>query len=298
MTSNLGLQSSSSFQRNIFSVATSLTSNDIALPSWLTLDPKRALQNGVAVVSSTSKSLNTFTAVLVAFGSLGAGFYIYIWNNVHLRSVASWLSSRFTGSISIASTHPLNKDVLTHLEKAGVGHKTNSLALINNDTGHATAGMHHGLYVDPMSQQILPVPGGQKPVEPEPEDLEYIPIAGSYVFWHGGYRMTLGRHEEITGYYQEDGKFVRTETGSIDPSRSQTLTITCWSLGAGVQPVKDFLEYVQEVSKPSKHNMTTIYRASCQKEQQKFHWDCGVSRPARRVDSIALESGKKRLLMK
>ena len=300
MTSNVGLQPYSPFQRSLFSVATSLSSTEVALPLWLTLDPKRALQNGVAVISSTSGSLNTFTAILFAFGSLGAGFYIYIWKNVPLRSAVSWLSSRFAGSISIASTHPLNKDVLTHLEKAGLSRKTNSLALINNSTGMMSPEMAglRGMYIDQRSQPPMPLPPGQKPVEPEPEALEYVPVAGTYNFWHNGYRMTLSRREDVTGYYQDDGKFVRTESGPVDPSRSQTLTITCWSLGAGVQPVKDFLEYVRVTSKPSKHNTTTIFRAACFKEQQKFHWDTGVSRPARTVDSIALESEKKRLLMK
>jgi chaperone BCS1 len=298
MTSHVGLQPFSPFQRSLFSVATSLSTTDVALPSWLTLDPKRALQNGIAVISSTSGSLNTFTAILFAFGSLGAGFYIYIWNNAPLRSAVSWLSSRFTGSISIASTHPLNKDVLTHLEKAGSSRKTNSLALINNNTGMMTPELMRGIYIDQRSQPPMPHHHGQKPVAIESEVLEYVPVEGSFVFWHNGYRMTLVRHEEITGYYQEDGKFVRTETGTADPTRSQTLTITCWSLGAGVQPVKDFLEYVREASKPSKHNTTTIFRALCYKDQQKFYWDTGVSRPARTIDSIALESGKKRLLMK
>jgi chaperone BCS1 len=299
MTSNVGLQPFSPFQRSLFSIATSLSSTEVALPSWLTLDPKRALQNGIAVISSTSGSVNTFTAILFAFGSLGAGFYIYIWQNVPLRSAASWLSSRFTGSISIASTHPLNKDVLTHLEKAGLSRKTNSLALINNSTGMMSPEIAlRGIYADRRGQPPMPIPHGQNLVEPETDVLEYIPIAGTYIFYHCGYRMTLSRHEEVTGYYQDDGKFVRTESGPADPSRSQTLTITCWSLGAGVQPVKDFLEYVREASKPLKHNTTTIFRAACFKEQQKFHWDTGVSRPARTVDSIALESGKKRLLMK
>jgi len=298
MTSHVGLQPFSHFQRNLFSVATSLTSNDVALPSWLALDPKRALQNGIAVISGTSSSLNAFTAVLFAFGSLGAGFYIYIWKNDAFRSAVGWLSSRFTGSISIASTHPLNKDVLTHLEKTGSNRKTNSLALVNNNTGLLPHGTAPDIYMDQMAQQLAPISAGQRTVELEPEVLEYIPVSGSYVFYHNGYRMSLTRHEEITGYYLEDGKFIRTETGPSDPSRSQTLTITCWSLGAGVQPVKDFLEYVHEVFKPLEHNTTTIFRATCFKEQQKFHWDIGVSRPARTVDSIALESGKKRLLMK
>lgn len=297
MTSHVGLQSFSPFQRSLFSVATSLSSTEFVLPSWLTLDPKRALQNGIAVISSTSGTLNTATAILFAFGSLGAGFYIYIWKNVPLRSAVSWISSRFIGSIAIASTHPLNKDVLTHLEKAGLSRKTNTLALINNNTG-MTPELLRGIYIDQRAQPPMPLPHGQKPVEPEPEVLEYVPVAGTYAFWHGGYKMTLSRCEEITGYYQEDGKFVRTETGQTDPSRSQTLTITCWSLGAGVQPVKDFLEYVREASKPSKHNTTTIFRASCYKDQQKFFWDAGVSRPARTIDSIALESIKKRQLMK
>jgi len=297
MASNVGLQPYSSLQRNLFSVATSLTSNDAALPNWLTLDPLRTLQNGIALISGSSSSVNTFTVVFYAFGSLGAGFYIYIWRNALLRSAVSWLSSRFTGSISIASTHPLNKDILTHLERTGLNRETNSLALINSSAGGLAPNVR-GMYMEQMQQQTMPMPAGFALPEIEPEVLEYVPVVGSLAFWHGGYRMTLTRQEEVTGYYQEDGKFVRTESGQSDPSRSQTLTITCWSLGAGVQPVKDFLEYVHEASIPSKHNTTTIFRAACNKEQQKFHWDTGVNRPARTIDSIALESKKKRLLMK
>lgn len=87
MASNVGLQPFTSMQRSILSVATSLTSTDTTLPNWLTVDPKRALQNGLAVISGTSSSINTLTAILFGFGSLGAGFYLYIWRNVPLLSL-------------------------------------------------------------------------------------------------------------------------------------------------------------------------------------------------------------------
>jgi hypothetical protein len=89
-------------QRSIFSVATSLTSADTALPNWLTVNPKRALANGLAVISRTSSSVNTLTAIIFGFGSLGTGFYLYIWRNASLRAAFHWLSSRFVGSVSIA----------------------------------------------------------------------------------------------------------------------------------------------------------------------------------------------------
>ena len=296
MASNVGLQPLTSMQRSIFSVATSLTSTDTTLPNWLTVDPKRALQNGLAVISGTSSSVNTFTAIVFGFGSLGAGFYLYIWRNAPLRAAFHWLGSRFIGSVSIASSHPLNKDVLTYLENKRLGPQANSLALVNPNAGPTMNDMLRGIY-DPRASPPPPR-AGHKHIELEPEKLEYVPVSGSYVFWHGGHRMTLDRHEEVTGFYQDDGKFVRTQNGPTDLSRGQTLTITCWSFGGGVQPVKEFLEHVREATKPAKQNTTTIFRASCHKEQQKFHWDVGVNRPARTVDSIALESGKKHSLMK
>lgn len=296
MASNVGLQPFTSMQRSMFSVATSLTSTDTTLPSWLTVDPKRALQNGLAVISGTSSSVNTFTAVVFGFGSLGAGFYLHIWKNDPLRAAFRWVSSKFIGSVSIAPSHPLNKDVLIYLENKRLGPQANSLALVNPNVGPTMNDMLRGIY-DPRVNQPLPRVE-HKHIELEPEKLEYVPVSGSYVFWHGGYRMTLDRHEEVTGFYQDDGKFVRTQNGLTDLSRGQTLTITCWSFGGGVQPVKEFLEHVREATKPAKQNTTTIFRASCHKEQQKFHWDVGVNRPARTVDSIALESGKKHSLMK
>jgi chaperone BCS1 len=296
MTSSVGLQPVTSMRPSIFSVATLLTSPDIALPSWLTVDPKRALQNGLALISTSSYGVHTFTAIIFGFGSLSAGFYLYVWKNVPLRAAVKWVSSKFNGSVSIASSHPLNKDVLTYLEKKRLGPQANSLALVNPNAGPTMSEMIRGMY-DPRPSQAPPR-AGHKQVEPEPEQLEYIPISGTYVFWHNGYRMTLARHEEVTGFYQDDGKFVRTQNGPTDLSRGQTLTITCWSFIGGVQPVKDFLEHVCETTKPAKQNTTTIFRASCHKEQQKFHWDIGVNRPARTVDSIALESGKKQSLMK
>jgi chaperone BCS1 len=296
MASNVGLQPLTSMQRSIFSVATSLTSADTALPNWLTVNPKRALANGLAVISRTSSSVNTLTAIIFGFGSLGTGFYLYIWRNAPLRAAFHWLSSRFVGSVSIASSHPLNKDVLTYLESKRLGPQANSLALVNPNAGPTMSDMLRGVY---DLRPIQPAPrSGHKYIELEPEKLEYVPVSGSYVFWHGGHRMTLTRNEEVTGFYQDDGKFVRTQNGPSDLSRGQTLTITCWSLGGGVQHVKEFLEHVREATKPAKQNTTTIFRASCHKEQQKFHWDVGVNRAARTVDSIALESGKKHCLMK
>lgn len=302
MSSNLGLQPAlAPLQRSLFSVATSLTSTDTTVPNWLNVDPKRALQNGLAVISSASSSLNTFTAIVFGFGSLTAGLYLYVWNNVPLRAAFHWLSSKFTGSVSIASTHPLNKDVLTYLEQRRLGPQANSLALVDPNAIPSmneimVRSMHHARPPPP------PPAAGRKAVEivqeSAPETLEYVPVSGFYSFWHAGYKMTLARHEEVTGYYKDDGKFVRTQNGPSDLSRGQTITITCWSLGAGVQPVKDFLDHVRETIRPTKQNLTTIFRASCHKEHQRFYWDIGVDRPARTVDSIALESGKKRALMK
>ena len=296
MASNVGLQPLTSMQRSIFSVATSLTSADTTLPNWLTLNPKRALQNGLAVIARTSSSVNTITAIIFGFGSLGTGFYLYIWRNAPLRAAFHWLSSRFVGSVSIASSHPLNKDILTYLESKRLGPQVNSLALVNPNAGPTMNDMLRNEY-DPRPMPPVPRPG-HKHIELEPEKLEYVPVSGSYVFWHGGHRMTLTRNEEVTGFYQDDGKFVRTQNFSSDLSRGQTLTVTCWSFGGGVQPVKEFLEHVREATKPAKHNTTTIYRASCSKKEQRFAWDVGVNRPARTVDSIALETSKKRSLMK
>lgn len=298
MANNVGLQPFTSVQPSLYSVATSLTSSDTAVPKWLTVNPKLALQNGLAVISQTSSSLNTFTGIVFGFASLGAGVYIYIWKNVPLRRAVGWLGSRFIGSVSVASTHPLNKDILTYLEKQGLGNQTNSLALVNPNASPTVSDMLMRMYDAPRPMPPAPRTEAQKLAETEAEVLEYVPVSGSYIFWHGGYRMTLARLEEVTGYYHEDGKFVRTQNGPSDLSRGQTLTISCWSLGAGVQPVKAFLEHVRETTKPAKQNTTTIFRASCHKEHQNFHWDIGVVRPARTVDSIALESGKKHSLMK
>jgi chaperone BCS1 len=297
MTSNIDLQRLTSMHRSLFSVATSLTSPDTHLPNWLAIAPKRALQNGLALISGSNDGFNTFTAIIFGFGSLGAGLYLYIWQNVPLRHAFIWLKSKFTGSVSIASSHPLNKDVLTYLEKKSLGPRANSLALVNPNRGVGPTFDEMMNRMCPPKPSRTPSRAGSKLAGRAADKLEYVPICGSYIFWHGGYRMTLVRHEEVTGYYQDDGKFVRTQA-PIDLSRGQTLTITCWSFAGGVQPVKDFLEHVREATKPAKHNTTTIYRAVCQKEQQQFLWDIGVVRPARTVDSIALESVKKQSLMK
>ena len=248
------------------------------------------------MISGTSNSVNTLTAIVFGLGSLGAGYYLYIWRNAPLRAAFRWFSSRFIDSVSIASSHPLNKDVVTYLENKRLGPQANSLALVNPNAGPATNHMLRGIY-DPRASPPVPRPG-HKHIELEPEKLEYVPVSGSHVFCNGDHRMTLDRHEEVTGFYQDDGKSVCTHNGPSDLSRVQTLTITRWPFAGGVQPFKEFLEHVREATKPAKQDAATFFRASCYKEQQKSHWDVGVNRPARIVDSIALESVKKHSLMK
>lgn len=292
----LDLQPYSSTAQTLLSIATSL-SDDHSIPNWLTFTPKRVLQNGVTAIAGTNNSIHAATAVLFGLGSLGVGLYFYVWENRSLRSALAWLSSHFTGSISIASTHPLNKDVLTYVEKNGLGRKAKSLALVNpNFASHVS---ENTLSVTLSSLKSLQGFSQQeKRIEARSQEpLEYVPTCGSCSFWHNGYRLVLTRHEEVSGYYGKDGEFVRTKNGSSDPCRGQTLTLTCWSLGAGVQPVKDFIQHVRE-SVDSKLNITTIFRASYNLDAQKFIWDSGVNRPARTVDSIALEAGKKKTLLK
>ncbi|KAM0715944.1 hypothetical protein Q7P37_008458 [Cladosporium fusiforme] len=279
----LGLHPYTTSPLSLFSIATSLSHVEPSIPSWLTVTPARALQNSVATIAGTSSNLHAITAVIFGFGSLGAGLYLYVWRNRSIRGLAAWLGSKFTGSISIASTHPLNRDILTYLEKNGLNRKAKSLVLVNPNS------------LPPINDTSPQVVYRSQSCAAINAWSTFRPLA-PFFFWHNGYRLCLTRHEEQQSLYK-DGKYTRTMNEPVDPSRNQTITLTCWSLGAGVQPVKDFIDQIQEAVN-SKTDTTTIFRAHCLRDTQKFYWDAGVDRPARTVDSIALEAKKKSALLK
>lgn len=90
-------------------------------------------------------------------------------------------------------------------------------------------------------------------------------------------------------------------TEDRNPTSAQIITLECFSSLQGTRPIKRFLKDVKGFSTPPKENTTSVFRpvssGSRRAAQYGDSWLVAVTRPARSLDSVALEESKKHALV-
>ena len=100
-------------------------------------------------------------------------------------------------------------------------------------------------------------------------------------------------------YTKADWDYIKHE--GLDPATPRKLVLECFPTLQGTALLKRFLEHVKGFSLPSKENTTTLYHAIGSPDGWKGHgisWTVGACRPARSLDSVALERSKKDAMVK
>jgi chaperone BCS1 len=111
--------------------------------------------------------------------------------------------------------------------------------------------------------------------------------------------MSMERKDFEYNYTEPNYDGVKHE--GLDPSTPRKLVLECFPTLKGTSPLKRFLEHVKGFSSSSKENMTTLHHAIQGPDQWRgssLNWTVGACRPARSLDSVALERSKKDAMVK
>jgi chaperone BCS1 len=131
------------------------------------------------------------------------------------------------------------------------------------------------------------------------QPLSFIPDFGKYRFRYKGYLMSMERKDN--GAKDTKGHWVK----SFNPSSPQNLVNECFPTLQGTAPIQDFLREVSLASNQVEHVevRTTVYRArpshqvSNDENYDQDAWVAAITRHARPIESVALETSKKNALV-
>ena len=109
------------------------------------------------------------------------------------------------------------------------------------------------------------------------QHLKYVPEVGNHAFWFARYYMNI---ERVSTYQDEP-----VSSGKSKPAKrlaNESVVISCLSPFTGAEPIKALLNAIS--ASASKARTTTMYRPSG------GHWDQGIVRPSRYLNTVALSS--------
>ncbi|KAK5118339.1 hypothetical protein LTR62_002852 [Meristemomyces frigidus] len=247
-----------------------------------TESPEKVTTNFINALRSTGPLVNTLITLTVPWTMLAAALYRYEFIYWTLANAKSYLESYFYATVSIPVAHQLHGKVLQWMMGELPQYYVRSQALVAPDQNQAHTYLgerrrrgrpHHYHHQFQEAEEEVP-----------DESLLFLPAAGAYAVYFNGYRMTLERVQtDGNGYY-----FARDQP-------QPGLVISCLSLWAGVQPIKEFLDFVEAEAVAARENFTTIYRPV---PAPSLGWDGGVSRPSRTLDAVTLDAGLKEALIR
>ena len=213
-------------------------------------------------------------------GTLG-GIVPYLWN-----SATALLSSKIT----VPANHSLNASILAWLASRGLAKNARELALADL----------RSTYIDCEDSETDQSDDAN--VHATPQSLSVIPDFGKYRFRYKGHFMSMERKND--GTKDDRGRPI----ASLDPTLPQNLALECFPTLRGTAPIREFLQEVKRASTPTYIPsvavvMTTVHRAReinrrwDGDDDGDGQWVQAITRPARSIESVALETSKKDALV-
>lgn len=213
-------------------------------------------------------------------GTLG-GIVPYLWN-----SATALLSSKIT----VPANHSLNASILAWLASRGLAKNARELALADL----------RSTYIDCEDSETDQSDDAN--VHATPQSLSVIPDFGKYRFRYKGHFMSMERKND--GTKDDRGRPI----ASLDPTLPQNLALECFPTLRGTAPILEFLQEVKRASTPTYIPsvavvMTTVHRAReinrrwDGDDDGDGQWVQAITRPARSIESVALETSKKDALV-
>lgn len=201
-------------------------------------------------------------------------------------TVVSWVTAPLTARIVVSANSSANRDVLAWLAAHGVTKHARTLALWDTPGDRFV----DGGWEDTSTSEHYDDDQRSAP-------LRYIPDFGKYRFRYQGHFMSMERKD--FEYIEPNYDGVKPE--GLEPTAPRKLVLECFPTLQGTSPLKRFLEHVKGFSTPSKENTTTLYHAIGSPDGWRgggLNWTVGACRPARSLDSVALEHSKKEAMVR
>lgn len=251
------------------------------------------LRNLLAKTKRCSNKVYPLLKILVPYLILLGGIYKSAKQAADIKSVicsaASFVTEPFAAKVVVPASHSLNRDVLAWLAARGLGKDSRSLALARSCEIPSIVYDNEGMPVAAVDD------GTNKSTQ-----LSYIPDFGKYYFRFEGHFMSMERENASIINFSDDDKGPKWK--DFDPTQPQNLAVRCFPTFHGTGPIKRFLSHVEGFSDPPKANVTTVYRPtdlSAEARRTSYSrsrngvWSVGANRPARSLDSVALDDSTK-----
>jgi chaperone BCS1 len=254
------------------------------------------LRNLLAKIQKCSTRLDLILRVIIPYIILFGGIYGTFSKVPTLHGIITslWdlviapLSWKITGP----ANHSLNADVLTWFASRGLTRNAHQLALVNTQLMNMAAEETMGVFGEGDSATWS---ADSTAVQP----LSFIPDFGKFRFRHKGYFMSIERRND--GMKDRKGNRIKC----LNPHSPQNLVIECFPTLQGTAPIQDFFREVSRASNQVKpvEIETTVYRsrashqASNDENYDMGAWVAAITRPARPIESVALETSKKNALV-
>ncbi|KAK4494216.1 hypothetical protein PRZ48_014514 [Zasmidium cellare] len=275
--SNLNRKPLQAMRRSLNRIATGLRAGgkDGALLDLLKLDPLTACSNAFDLARKSNPVLNRILTTLGPLAILIYGIHRYVYKGLAIPFVIARILSHFLGSITIPSTHKLHANLLSWLSTNGMGTDSKNLTL-------------HGTGLVKSTNEIY-----DQDDENRTADLSYVPAVDSTSFWFGGHRLTIRRGEskQVQLYNRYGGKIE-----GATKNQEAEIRISCYNITGSAEPIKKFLEHVRQSAHKQSERMTIFYRVGKHLEEGEL-WGTDIKKPARSLDSIAMEAEKKASLI-
>ncbi len=254
--------------------------------------PDVVLSNTIEIMKSANPHIKFAIAFLTPWALLATAVLRYEWAAGWLRAIKDYFVSSIFASVTIPSTHPLNKSVLAYMVEHGLGRNARALAL--TPPGLSAMGwqeldrvLHPAMY-DPYGRRSAAHNRHKVNDDPNKRDLSYVPEVGTYHFWYKFHRMTFERKTVALEHVDYKGRRAQY----AQPTGTEETKISCFSPFSGAKPIQDFLQHIKAA--PAKDRSTTIYRP----DVVNMTWDQGISRPSRNLNAVTLDSNIKDDLVK
>jgi chaperone BCS1 len=251
------------------------------------------LRNFLAKIRECSASLDHILKIVVPWTILLGGAYGTLKQVGTLSDIVTYLwnstTTLFSSKITVPADHSLNASVLAWLASRGLAKNARELALADMRSTYIDSG-------DSETDQT-----GDHDVLATPQSLSVVPDFGKHHFRYKGHFMSMERNND--GTTDDRGRPV----ACLDPTSPQNLVLECFPTLRGTAPI---LEFLQEVKRASTHTytssvavvMTTVHRSrdSCKRYNDSGGSDQlveAITRPARSIGSVALETSKKDALV-
>jgi hypothetical protein len=185
--------------------------------------PEKTLKNFIEIIQSSSPQIKFAILFFTPWAMLITAISKYALIRQSFTTLKEYALSTIYASVSIPSTHPLNKQILAYFIEHGLGKNARTLALTPPT---ATGGLkvsnilddYPYLYTSDSRRNRNRRNHNADEEDRQRAALSYIPEVGVYRFWWKGFPMTFDRQRGLQEQIDSKGRvsYISQLSGKLD----------------------------------------------------------------------------------